>query len=176
MRRPTAALSLFLLAACGGGGSGADARDVGSGLEGLRFPDTARSERGRDAPGPALEASLLDRALDQPRAPDAPLDLRSWERSRDLPRGELPMPPDLAKGDLWTGGPCFYDWASWTCQNSSSTCTAGCGIATITCQTVWTFSICTCTVNGVAKQCGTVTGSTCGRCQNAFKSGCCVPP
>lgn len=169
MRARTVGL-LLLLAGCGGGASSNDApRDHGTGLEGLQFPDVpARFDRPRDVP-----ATVDQAAADQPR--EGAVDVAADRAGADLAPDTHPG-PDLGKPDLWKGGPCFYDWTSWTCQTSSSNCTAGCGIATIACVYSSFFTICTCTVNGNQKSCGIMSGSGCSRCQNAFKSGCCVPP
>jgi hypothetical protein len=170
MRAIAVGLILFLLSGCGGGASSNDApRDLGAGLEGLQFPDVpARFDQTRDAPAPVAEAAV-DRSGERPR------DLSADRALADLAPPDT-FGPDLGKPDLWKGGPCFYDWTSWTCQTSSSSCTAGCGIATITCVYSSFFTICSCTVNGNQKSCGIMSGSGCSRCQNAFKSGCCVPP
>jgi len=175
MSSPRAWVLPLLLLGCNGGSSSPDApRDLGPGIEGLQFPDIpARFDQARDLPQ-SVEKAVADRARERTEDGASPDLLK--DSAPDLPLSPDTQPgPDLGTPDVWKGGPCFYDWASWTCQTSGSTCTAGCGIATLSCTSSW-ITICFCNVNGVAKQCGSASGSGCNRCQNAFKSGCCVPP
>jgi hypothetical protein len=176
MRRSTAAaLALaLLLPACGGGGSSNDlARDLRA-IEGLQFPDLPMSsDRAPDRPLPADAPAPSDALREQGLEGGADLAL---DAAKDLVPADTQPGPDLPKPDLWKGGPCFYEWANWTCQSTGTGCNAGCGIATLTCVNITWVTICTCTVNGVSKQCSGVSGSGCTRCSNAFKSGCCVAP
>jgi len=156
--RPVLLLLGLLLACNGGDKPPADVSVTDHvGPEGLGFPDIGRPDGPRDL-------TAADGTGGEP-TPDLP--------PTDLPPPDLP-PPDLPPPDL--PPPLCSVYTDFTCQSSSSSCSATCQTATkalgISCFWSGFISLCSCVKDGSSVGTCSRVGTGCTPCQNAY--ACCA--